>query len=1153
MKPYLFSMALILGLSINAIAQNVGIGTNNPQTKLQVVGAISSVPGSATPAGGAVNIPGNVSVFYIMNDGNNTPISVTISAGFEGQYLTVYNSDANNDATFGTQVIAAANGVASFNYINGAWRTVSNTKAGGDLSGTYPNPVVSKIQGKQVSTTAPANGDVLKYNGVTGQYEPAPDQNSGGTVGSVTASSPLSSTGGSSPNISLTGVVPVANGGTGVSVTPSNGQILIGNGTGYGINTLSPVNNQTTVTNSPGSIQIGTVQDINTTSSPSFNKVIVTGSNQNDIVSSSSIQIGNNTNTGVAAGSIRYNGSSVQYSDGTTWKDISSGGTVTGISTNNGITGGTITTSGTIGLTGNALAVHNLSPGMVAITGSGTAANRSVTGTAGRVIVTNGDGVAGNPTVDLAITVTAGTGTKVTYDAYGRITGSTSLTATDVPAGSDNYIQNQNSAVQTAPSRFWISGDGRSNTSFTTPLVQSPAASNLDVTAATDVVLNTNSTERMRVFSTGGARISNVPSGDDALKIDMANGATTNSRGISISGFAANTNARTGVSINMANTSNSTALDISNIGSASMNGISINSTANGNGTGIRIGGTNTLGTGIIINGGTGINYNALNSGSGTGLTIGGTTRPNTGVIAEASGTDAIGGSFQASNYSTGTGLIGGVYSSGNTLTSPKITGVYGYASSNSTDGAEVQYGVYARSARGGNSATTYSYGLYTKADGTNATNNGLHVGIGSTASVVNAGTGGAIAGLFTAPANSGRHLALATTGGADVYLGSTDADRPTNFTGSVVSVGTGNTNTTYMYNARISGTTTMVGAGTGLVKATSGVLSVGTANSSDITDGAITSADIADGTIASVDIADGTITSADIADGTVTSTDIADGTVTSADILDGTIATADIGNAQVTDAKLSNTGVTASTYTSVTVNAQGRVTAGSNPTTLAGYGITDAIQNQNSAAQGANFWINGTGRANIIRSNSGSGGYADLQPGNGSQSGYMEVMNSGGTRMGYIGWDNANMNYQAENSAAHVFNGGTVVTNTDLQAREGLYTKKSYYYGTFGRHHNYVGGTGSNTYTLGTFDFCALAGHSELVDEDDGDQTHDMQCNIYTSSGSQPAWGDGNNNVYATMNYAYNSRPTWYMYVEVVGSKWWADITCNAICINFDY
>lgn len=43
------------------------------------------------------------------------------------------------------------------------------------------------------------------------------------------------------------------------------------------------------------------------------------------------------------------------------------------------------------------------------------------------------------------------------------------------------------------------------------------------------------------------------------------------------------------------------------------------------------------------------------------------------------------------------------------------------------------------------------------------------------------------------------------------------------------------------------------------------------------------------------------------------------------------------------DLKLSNSGVTAGTYKSVTVDAKGRVTAGTNPTTLGGYGITDAV------------------------------------------------------------------------------------------------------------------------------------------------------------------------------------------------------------------
>lgn len=50
------------------------------------------------------------------------------------------------------------------------------------------------------------------------------------------------------------------------------------------------------------------------------------------------------------------------------------------------------------------------------------------------------------------------------------------------------------------------------------------------------------------------------------------------------------------------------------------------------------------------------------------------------------------------------------------------------------------------------------------------------------------------------------------------------------------------------------------------------------------------------------------------------------------------------GSANVTGtATLANSGVTAGTYRSVTVDVKGRVTAGTNPTTLSGYGITDAL------------------------------------------------------------------------------------------------------------------------------------------------------------------------------------------------------------------
>lgn len=58
-----------------------------------------------------------------------------------------------------------------------------------------------------------------------------------------------------------------------------------------------------------------------------------------------------------------------------------------------------------IALTGQALAFHNLAiSGMVARTATNTVAARTLTGTTNRLTITNGDGVSGNPTFDIAAT-----------------------------------------------------------------------------------------------------------------------------------------------------------------------------------------------------------------------------------------------------------------------------------------------------------------------------------------------------------------------------------------------------------------------------------------------------------------------------------------------------------------------------------------------------------------------------------------------------------------------------------------------------------------------------------------------------------------------------------------------------------------------------
>lgn len=115
---------------------------------------------------------------------------------------------------------------------------------------------------------------------------------------------------------------------------------------------------------------------------------------------------------------------------GITWTQFAGAGTVTA--------GPGLSVSGnqvSLAAGSNGLALHNLaSTGMVVRTGSGTLTARTLAAGAG-ISVSNGDGVAGNPTLALSASgVVAGTYQKLTVDAYGRVTAGTTLAPADIPA-----------------------------------------------------------------------------------------------------------------------------------------------------------------------------------------------------------------------------------------------------------------------------------------------------------------------------------------------------------------------------------------------------------------------------------------------------------------------------------------------------------------------------------------------------------------------------------------------------------------------------------------------------------------------------------------------------------------------------------------------
>lgn len=82
--------------------------------------------------------------------------------------------------------------------------------------------------------------------------------------------------------------------------------------------------------------------------------------------------------------------------------------------------------------------------GYIVRTGDGTATTRSVTGTSGRVVVTNGDGVSSDTNIDLATLSDAGTGTflKFTRDTYGRVSGTTAVVQGDITGLVDGVYVN---------------------------------------------------------------------------------------------------------------------------------------------------------------------------------------------------------------------------------------------------------------------------------------------------------------------------------------------------------------------------------------------------------------------------------------------------------------------------------------------------------------------------------------------------------------------------------------------------------------------------------------------------------------------------------------------------------------------------------------
>jgi hypothetical protein len=271
------------------------------------------------------------------------------------------------------------------------------------------------------------------------------------TLGSGVVNSSLTSVGTLTSGTWNATTIAVNRGGTG-QTSYTNGQLLIGNSTG---NTLTKATltagANVTITNGAGSITIAsdnTEYDIISEAEATDDEHtspgrLITGQRIAHILST--ITVDNATTAGQTAQSVTFDNSGAGDASGTTFNGstartisfntlgaVPSTRTLTG---SNGIAAiGDLSANRTIQLTGQALALHNLATnGIIARTNTGTVAARTIT--AGTDIsVTNGDGVAGNPTINATSTLATVTGRGATTSSVITITNSTAATTTTTGA-----------------------------------------------------------------------------------------------------------------------------------------------------------------------------------------------------------------------------------------------------------------------------------------------------------------------------------------------------------------------------------------------------------------------------------------------------------------------------------------------------------------------------------------------------------------------------------------------------------------------------------------------------------------------------------------------------------------------------------------------